>query len=134
MSFSFALTSSSFQKYSWRPCTHSKYETTTPPAFARMSGRTSTPRSSRISSAAGAVAEALDGDPQPREARPLLRDRLDDAVEGAAGGRLEAAERAADGQRLARDHAEHRVPLVHRIGVEDPCHHARIGADVRRRN
>ena len=24
MSFSFALTSYSFQKYSWRPCTHSK--------------------------------------------------------------------------------------------------------------
>ena len=24
ISFSFALTSSSFQKYSWRPCTHSK--------------------------------------------------------------------------------------------------------------
>ena len=39
MSFSFAFTSSSFQKYSWSPCTHSKYETTTPPAFARMSGR-----------------------------------------------------------------------------------------------
>jgi hypothetical protein len=45
MSFSFAFTSASFQKYSWRPCTHSKYETTTPPAFARMSGRTSTPLS-----------------------------------------------------------------------------------------
>ena len=53
MSFSFAFTSASFQKYSWRPCTHSKYETTTPPAFARMSGRTRTPLSSRISSAAG---------------------------------------------------------------------------------
>ena len=55
MSFSFAFTSASFQKYSWRPCTHSKYDTTTPPAFARMSGRTSTPLSSRISSAAGVV-------------------------------------------------------------------------------
>ena len=39
MSFSFAFTSASFQKYSWRPCTHSKYETTTPPAFASTSGR-----------------------------------------------------------------------------------------------
>ena len=53
ISFSRALTSSSFQKYSCRPCTHSKYETTTPPAFASTSGRTSTPFASRISSAAG---------------------------------------------------------------------------------
>ena len=45
MSFSCSFTSSSFQKYSWRPWTHSKYETTTPPAFARTSGRTRTPRS-----------------------------------------------------------------------------------------
>src|SRR5215475_9174618 len=53
MSRSFELISSSFQKYSWRPCTHSKYETTTPPAFASTSGRIRMPRSSRISSAAG---------------------------------------------------------------------------------
>ena len=39
MSWSLALTSSSRQKYSCRPCTHSKYETTTPPAFARTSGQ-----------------------------------------------------------------------------------------------
>src|SRR6266540_1919028 len=55
MSFRRAFTSSSFQKYSWRPCTHSKYETTTPPAFASTSGKTRIPRSSRISSAAGVV-------------------------------------------------------------------------------
>src|SRR5215217_4130776 len=55
MSRSFELTSGSFQKYSWRPCTHSKYETTTPPALARMSGRTRMPLSSRISSAVGVV-------------------------------------------------------------------------------
>src|SRR5215475_11501458 len=53
MSLSFAFTSTSFQKYSWRPCTHSKYETTTPPAFASTSGRMRMPRSSRIASAAG---------------------------------------------------------------------------------
>ena len=53
ISFSRAFTSSSFQKYSCRPCTHSKYETTTPPALASTSGRTTTPRSSRMSSAAG---------------------------------------------------------------------------------
>ena len=51
MSFSFAFTSASFQKYSWRPCTHSKYDTTTPPALARTSGRMRTPMSSRIASA-----------------------------------------------------------------------------------
>ena len=55
MSLSFAFTSASFQKYSWRPCTHSKYETTTPPALASTSGRISTPLSSRISSAAGVI-------------------------------------------------------------------------------
>src|SRR5437016_14315155 len=32
------LTSCSFQKKPWRSCTHSKYETVTPPAFARISG------------------------------------------------------------------------------------------------
>src|SRR6266487_6874485 len=53
MSFRRAFTSVSFQKYSWRPWTHSKYETTTPPAFASTSGRISTPLSSRIASAAG---------------------------------------------------------------------------------
>src|SRR6266550_648719 len=56
MSCSFSLTSSSFQKYSWRPCTHSKYETTTPPPFASTSGRITTPASSRMSSACGVVA------------------------------------------------------------------------------
>src|SRR5919199_370160 len=58
MSFSFAFTSVSFQKYSWRPWTHSKYDTTTPPALARTSGRTTTPASSRISSAAGVVGQS----------------------------------------------------------------------------
>ena len=67
MSFSFAFTSSSFQKYSWSPCTHSKYETITPPAFARMSGRIRTPFCSRISSAAGrdGPVRALDDDLAP---------------------------------------------------------------------
>ena len=38
-------------------------------------------------------------------------------------GRLVAAERAADRERLAGDDAEHRVALVHRVRVEDPRHH-----------
>ena len=33
-------------------------------------------------------------------------------------------------ERLAGDDAEHRVALVHRVGVEDPGHDARVGADV----
>ena len=233
MSRSFEFTSGSFQKYSWRPCTHSKYETTTPPALARMSGRTSTPLSSRISSAAGVigpfapsqticaftwaalspvitcssahgastsqsssssssfvissapfrpasepvsclcaiaaatsipfglcspprrvgdgdhgraflgeelgqeaadVAEALHGDGQVRQLQLLLPHRFLDAVERAARGRLEPPERAADVERLAGDDAEHRVALVHRVGVEDPGHHRAVGADVGRRD
>src|SRR5262245_1405634 len=50
-----SLTSRSDQKKSCRSCTHSKYETVTPPALARVSGSTSTPRSWRISSASGVV-------------------------------------------------------------------------------
>ena len=221
MSFSFAFTSYSFQKYSWRPCTHSKYETTTPPALASTSGRTRTPRSSRISSAAGVtgplapsqiiraltrgalssvitcssahgartshsistsssfvISSAPGGlracrappctrarpgrrcrtdwrrrpaspraprserprrraagrgssrrcrspgsRPASRRAGPLLLQRGADAVEGAAGGRLDPSDRAADRQRLPGDDAEHRVAHVHRVGVEDPGHH-----------
>ena len=40
MRFSREFTSSSSQKNDCRSCTHSKYETITPPAFARMSGTT----------------------------------------------------------------------------------------------
>src|SRR6185437_7835004 len=61
-----------------------------------------------------------------------LRDGVADAVEAPARGRLLAAERAADRERLAGDDAEHRVALVHRIRVEDPRHHRAVGADVRR--
>ena len=51
-------------------------------------------------------------------------------VERAARRRLLASERTADRERLAGHDAEHRVALVHRVGVEDPGHHARVGADV----
>src|SRR5438034_7141318 len=37
------LTCASSQKNAWSDCTHSKYETVTPPAFARMSGIRKTP-------------------------------------------------------------------------------------------
>ena len=50
-----SLISSSSQKLACRSCTHSKYETVTPPALARMSGSTMMPRSNRMSSASGSV-------------------------------------------------------------------------------
>ena len=53
-----SILSVSFERISSRPqnrrpmsCTHSKYETVTPPAFVRMSGRTGMPRAARIASA-----------------------------------------------------------------------------------
>ena len=51
LSTSLARISSRFQNSLPRSCTHSKYETVTPPAFVRTSGRTVMPRSARISSA-----------------------------------------------------------------------------------
>ncbi len=53
-----------------------------------------------------------------------------EAEEDAAAGRLLAAERAADRERLAGHDAQHRVALVHRERVEDPGHHGRARADV----
>ena len=50
-----SFTSSSDQEYAWMSCTHSKYETVTPPALARMSGTTAMPRWAKISSASGSV-------------------------------------------------------------------------------
>ena len=80
------------------------------------------------------VAEALDRDARAVHRDRLLAQRLAEAVERAARGRLLAAERAADLERLAGDDAEHRVALVHRVRVEDPGHHLRVGADVGRRD
>src|SRR6266542_2891425 len=78
MSFSFAFTSGSFQKYSWRPCTHSKYETTTPPAFASTSGRIRIPRSSRIGSAPGVTGPFAPSQALERAGLLLVRDRRHD--------------------------------------------------------
>ena len=76
------------------------------------------------------VAEALHDDAQPVDLLVLLAERVGDHVERAARRRLLAAERAADRERLAGDDAEDGMALVHRVGVEDPRHHARVGADV----
>ena len=233
ISFRRAFTSSSFQKYSCSPWTHSKYETTTPPAFASTSGQHE--RAARLEDLVGSrrdgavrafddqlrldlvsvvgrdhllerarrehltvdeqkllvrdriaarpldqrsavalvrerrrdvqparvvdaaarvrdrddlraffggelreeradIAEALHGDPRVRERLALAAKRRDETEERAARGRLLTTQRAADRQRLAGDDAEHGVPLVHRVGVEDPRHRRRVRADVRRRN
>src|ERR1022692_4230171 len=49
------FTSISVQKKPYRSCTHSKYDTVTPPALHRMSGMTSTPRANNSLSAPGVV-------------------------------------------------------------------------------
>ena len=59
----------------------------------------------------------------------LVADHLD-----AAPGGLSPAARAADVQRLAGDHAGHRVPLVHRVGVHHPGHGLLVGVHVGRGN
>ena len=79
------------------------------------------------------VAEALDGDASPCARSSLRwRGRLDDAVDGAPGRRLVAALGAAEGDRLAGDHAGHRVADVHRVGVHDPGHRLAVRVHVRR--
>src|SRR5216683_3139317 len=55
IAFSFWLTSCSDQKKDCRSCTHSKYDTVTPPALARMSGTRKMPRSRKMASASGVV-------------------------------------------------------------------------------
>ncbi len=80
------------------------------------------------------VAEPLDRDAQALERELALADGLLDAIEAAARSRLHPSERAAHVERLAGDDAEHRVPLVHRVRVEDPGHHRPVGADVRGRD
>jgi hypothetical protein len=60
----------------------------------------------------------------------LLLRRLAQDVQRTVRGRLESAKGAAHVQRLARHDAEHRMALVHRVGVEDPGHDARVGAYV----
>src|SRR3989449_951226 len=55
MPSSFSSTSFFVQKNSDRFCTHSKYDTVTPPPLARMSGITRMPRLCKMSSASGVV-------------------------------------------------------------------------------
>ena len=52
----------------------------------------------------------------------------------AAAGRLAAAQRSADLDRLAGHHGGRRVADVHRVGVHEPGHHLLVGVDVGRRD
>ena len=80
------------------------------------------------------VAEALDRDPGVREPATLLLEGRPDAVEDAPRGRAVAADRAAEREWLPGHDPEDRVTDVHRVRVEDPCHHLRVGTDVGRRD
>ena len=80
------------------------------------------------------VAEALHGDADPVHRTALLLEGRLEAEDPAARGRLLAAERPADRQRLAGDDTQHRVTLVHRVRVEDPRHRRGVRPDVRRRD
>jgi hypothetical protein len=60
--------------------------------------------------------------------------RLAPGDEHAAAGGLDAAERSAQVQRLARDHAGGGAADVHRVGVHHPRHDLRVGIHVRRGN
>ena len=53
------FTSSSFQRSISRFCTHSKSETVTPPAFAKMSGMTNTLLAKRMGSGSGSVPDGV---------------------------------------------------------------------------
>ena len=60
--------------------------------------------------------------------------RLAPGDEHTAPGRLDPAHAAAQVDGLAGDHAGRGGAGVHRIGVHHPCHHLRVGVDIRRQN
>src|SRR5207248_2481441 len=80
------------------------------------------------------VPEALNRYPGAAEIQPQHLGGLLHAVDEAATGGILAAFRAADGDRLARHDARHRVALVHRDRVHDPGHRLSIGVQVRGRD
>src|SRR6266566_1967128 len=80
------------------------------------------------------VAEALDRDPRLRQLDPEMAGCLDDAIDGATGGRLVATLRPAEADRLAGHDARDRVADVHRVGVHHPRHDLGVRVDVRGRD
>src|SRR2546422_237870 len=138
MPSSFSSTSFFVQKNSDRFCTHSKYDTVTSPPLARMSGITRMPRLCKMSSASGVVgpdvAESLDRDARAFQVQLDLLAGLAGGVHHAPRRRFVPAERAADHERLARDHTRLGEPLVHRDRVHDPRHRLAVRVHVRGRD
>ena len=77
------------------------------------------------------VAETLDSHTHSRQRLVKAVECLEQREQPSARGRFQAAQRAADCERLARHDAEHRVALVHGVRVEDPRHLPRPRAHVR---
>ncbi len=80
------------------------------------------------------VAEPLDGDRRALDVEAEVLGRLARGDHHAAAGRLAAAERSAELERLARDDGRLGVADVHAVGVHDPRHHLIVGVDVGRRH
>src|SRR2546428_119734 len=124
---SFWSTSDFVQKNSERFCTHSKYETVTPPPFARMSGIRRIPRLWKMSSASDSVASV----------EVFLLSHL--TLFGAdtnrhyhkVGPRQSPPGGPADREGLARDDAGDGEALRHRDRVHDPRHRLAVRVDVR---
>ena len=76
------------------------------------------------------VPESLDGAGGPGEAHPQVGNRLANGVEDPLGGRLHAARRAAELDRLPGDHRGGELPPVHGVGVHDPAHDLGVRAHV----
>src|SRR5437667_331435 len=97
----------------------------TPPAFARMSGITVTPRSRRIASASGVVGPFAPSATIVALMRSALSSRIWEPM---------AAGRAADDERLAGDDPRDGLALGHRVGIHHPRHRLLVGAKVRGRD
>ena len=80
------------------------------------------------------LAEALHRDGGAARVDAGLPQRAERRVHHAAAGRAAAPLGAADGDRLAGDHAGDRVAGVDGVGVHHPGHGLLVGADVRRRD
>ena len=76
------------------------------------------------------VAEALDSDTGAVELEPAAASRVRDRVDDALAGRVRAADRTADGDRLAGHDARHRIAPMHRDRVHDPGHRLGVRAHV----
>jgi hypothetical protein len=80
------------------------------------------------------VAESLHRHPGAFQRHAHALGSLAGGQEDAAAGRLDPAQRPAEFDRLAGDHAGDGTALVGGVGVHHPRHDLRVGVDVRRRD